>query len=88
MPEPGDEEKGRGVVRAQRGSAAIRLRRNLDGVSRGPWHQVQADTGAASGLWLLDDLAERGGRADPSQGNAGDPDDGRGARRLDARAVG
>jgi hypothetical protein len=35
-----------------------------------------------------DDTAERRGRADPSEGNAGDPDDERGARCLDTRAMG
>ena len=38
--------------------------------------------------WLPDDRAERGGRADPREGDAGHPDDRRGARRVDARAVG
>jgi putative SOS response-associated peptidase YedK len=33
--------------------------------------------GTAPCLWLTDDLAERCCRADPSQGHAGDPDDGR-----------
>ena len=42
----------------------------------------------AIGLLLPDHSAERSCRADPSQGNARDPDDRRGARRLDARAVG
>ena len=51
-------------------------------------HQVQADTRTAQRLRLPDDVAERGGRADPPQGHAGDPDHRRGARRLDARAVG
>jgi putative SOS response-associated peptidase YedK len=31
--------------------------------------------GTASGLWFSHDIAERGGRADPSQGHAGDPHD-------------
>jgi len=35
---------------------------------------------------LLDDIAERGGRANPPEGDAGDPDHRRRARRLDARA--
>ena len=34
------------------------------------------------------DIAERGGRADPSQGHAGDPDHRRRTGRVDARAVG
>jgi len=38
-------------------------------------------------LRLPDDGTERGGRADTPEGNAGDPDDGRGARCLDACAV-
>ena len=51
-------------------------------------HEVEAGARAASGLRLPDDGAERGRRADPPEGDAGDPDDRRGARRLDARAVG
>ncbi|SIO56411.1 LysR substrate binding domain-containing protein [Bradyrhizobium erythrophlei] len=39
------------------------------------------------GLRLPDDVAERGRRADPSEGDAGDPDHRGRARRLDARAV-
>src|SRR6266404_8564594 len=39
-------------------------------------------------LRLLDDRAERDSRADPSQSHAGDPDNARGMRRLDARAMG
>jgi hypothetical protein len=41
-----------------------------------------------SRLRFPDDGTERGGRADPPEGNAGDPDDAGGMRRLDARAVG
>nr|AIA17242.1 putative ACR, COG2135 [uncultured bacterium] len=44
--------------------------------------------GAASGLWLSHDIAERSGRANPSEGHAGDFDDRRRAGRVDARAVG
>jgi hypothetical protein len=44
--------------------------------------------GAASGLRLSHDSTERGGRADPSEGHAGDPDDRRGTGRVDARAMG
>ena len=36
-------------------------------------HQVEAGGRAASGLWFLDDVAERGGRPDPSQDDAGNP---------------
>jgi hypothetical protein len=32
--------------------------------------------------------AECRGRADPSEGDAGDPNDGRGTRRMDASAMG
>jgi len=39
------------------------------------WHEVEAGAGAASSLRLPDDIAERGGRADPSEGDAGDLDD-------------
>jgi hypothetical protein len=42
----------------------------------GDEHEVQADPGAAPRLWLPDDSPERGRRADPFQGDAGDPDDG------------
>src|ERR1700745_4273123 len=44
--------------------------------------------GAASSLRLPDDGGQRDRRADPSKGNAGHSDDGCGARRLAARAVG
>ena len=45
---------------------------------------VEAGARAASGLWFSDHRTERRRRADPSQGDAGDPDDRRGARCLDA----
>ena len=51
-------------------------------------YQVQAGAGTASGLRLPDDGAERRRRADPSEGDAGDLDHRRGARCLDARALG
>jgi hypothetical protein len=44
--------------------------------------------GLSAGLRLPDDGTERDSRADPSQSHAGDPDNARGMRRLDARAVG
>jgi putative SOS response-associated peptidase YedK len=44
--------------------------------------------GPPSALRLPDDRAQRRRRADPSEGNAGDPDHRGGMRRLDARAVG
>jgi hypothetical protein len=34
------------------------------------------------------DRAERSGHSHPSEGHAGDPDNARGMRRLDARAMG
>jgi hypothetical protein len=37
-------------------------------------HEVEAGAGAASGLWFSHDIAKRGGRADPSEGDAGDPE--------------
>src|SRR5437660_6385947 len=49
---------------------------------------TEADPRSASGLRISDDGAECDCRTDPPQGHAGDPDDGRGARRLDARALG
>ena len=56
--EPGDQEKGCGVVRARRRSTAVRVRRYLDRIQGRPWHQVKADTGAAQRIWLPDDGAE------------------------------
>ena len=38
-------------------------------------HQVEAIAGTASGVRLRDDDAEGGGQADPSESDAGDPDD-------------
>jgi ketosteroid isomerase-like protein len=49
---------------------------------------VEADPRAALSLRFSHDGTERSGRADPPEGHAGDPDDGGGARRLDARALG
>jgi putative SOS response-associated peptidase YedK len=46
------------------------------------------DSGAASGLRIPNHLAERGGRTNPSQGDAGDPDHRRRARCMDASTVG
>jgi hypothetical protein len=48
----------------------------------------ETDPRPASRLRLLDDGTERSGRADPPEGYAGDPDDARGMRRVDACAVG
>ena len=38
-------------------------------------HEIEADPRPAPRLRLSHDVAERGRRADPSQGHAGDPDD-------------
>jgi hypothetical protein len=62
----------------------------------GIWIEFKGDGGTKSkpipGPHLVydfpDDHAERDNRADPSQSHAGDPDNARGMRRLDARAVG
>ena len=56
----------------------------LKGESR---HQIEADPRATPRLWFPDDFAECGCRADPSEGDAGDPHDRGRARRLDACAV-
>jgi hypothetical protein len=40
------------------------VRWHVDRVQGRPWHQVEVDTLAASGLWLPDDGTERSGRAD------------------------
>lgn len=61
---------------------------DLDHLQRRSWHQVEADHRTTLGLWLPYDRSERCCEADPSEGHAGAPDDGRGARCLDARAVG
>jgi hypothetical protein len=55
--------------------------RPLDGIQGRPWHQVEANSRAASRGRLPDDCAEHGGPADPSEGNAGDADDTGGMRR-------
>jgi hypothetical protein len=46
------------------------IRWHLDDLQRASLHQVEAGGWAASGLWFLDDVAERGGRADPPEGHA------------------
>jgi hypothetical protein len=48
----------------------------------------QVFSGPARLIGLPDDGAERDSRADPPQSHAGDPDNARGMRCLDARAVG
>ena len=61
---------------------------DMDQVQGRQGHQVEPHFRPASRLWLPDDGTERSGRADPPEGHAGDPDHGRRARRLDARAMG
>jgi putative SOS response-associated peptidase YedK len=61
----------------------------------GIWTETRADRGtkskpipgASPRLWFPDDGVEYGRRADPSQGDAGDPDERRRARCVDAGAV-
>src|SRR6266849_10735245 len=86
--EPGDEEKGRSLVRPQREPAVVRLRRYLDRIRRRSRHEVQAAPRATRRLRLPHDVAEYDRRADTSQSNAGDPGNARGMRCLDARAMG
>src|SRR5207253_2555678 len=64
------------------------LRRYLDRISRRQRHQIQTDSRPSPRLRVPDDVAECRGRTDPSQSHAGDPDHGRGTRRLDARTLG
>jgi hypothetical protein len=85
---PGNEKEGRRLVRAELRPTAVCLRRDLDRIQGRPRHQVKADSRPSPGLRLPDDGTERDRRADPSQGHAGDSDNARGMRRLDARAVG
>ena len=73
--EPGDEEKGRGVVCAERGPAADLLRGHLDRIQRRSRYEVEAGTWATQCLRISHHVTERRRRADPSQGNAGDPVD-------------
>src|SRR6266478_2282531 len=87
-PNPETKKKGRRMVRAERRPTAVRLRRDLDRIQGRPRHQVKADPRPSTGLRLPDDGPERDSRADPSQSHAGDPDDRRRARRLDARPLG
>jgi hypothetical protein len=52
----------------------FRFRGPVDDLQRRAGHEVKDNSGAASGLWLLDNGTECGCRADPSDGDAGDPD--------------
>jgi putative SOS response-associated peptidase YedK len=68
-PEPNPETKKKDVV-----WFALSEDRPLDHVQWRPLHQVKADPGTASGLWLPDDGGQCGGEADPSESHAGDPE--------------
>ena len=89
-PEPNPETKKKDVV-----WFALNDDRPLTAFA-GIWTEFKGDRGTKSKpvpgphlvYGFLTTVAERGRRADPSEGDAGDPDDRRGARRLDARAVG
>jgi hypothetical protein len=59
-----------------------------DRVQRRSRYEIEADPWPAPRLRVPDDVTECRGRAYPSEGDAGDPDDGRGARRLAPRALG
>jgi len=59
----------------------------MDRVQGRPGHQIEAGAWPASGLWFPDDLAECRGCTDPSEGDAGDPDERGRIRRMDARAM-
>jgi hypothetical protein len=85
---PGNEKEGRRLVRAERRPTAVCLRWYLDRIQGRPRHQIKADPRPSPGLRLPDDRAERDHRTDPSEGDASDPNNARGARRLDARAMG
>jgi hypothetical protein len=68
--------------------AAVRFRRHLDRVQGRPRHQVETGRRPSRRLWVSDDVTQRNRGADPPEGHAGDPNDRRRARRVDARAVG
>jgi putative SOS response-associated peptidase YedK len=55
---------------------------------RGSRHEIQADPRPAPCLWFSDDRAECSRRANPFEGDAGDPDDRGRVRHVDASAVG
>ena len=76
-PEPNPETKKKDVVwfALNDDRPLTCLRGHLDRVQGRSRHEVEADPRPASGLRLSDDIAERGRRADPSEGHAGDPDD-------------
>ena len=89
-PEPNPETKKKDVVwfALDDDRPLFAFGGHLDRVQRRARHKVEAHPRPAPGLRLPDDGAERRRRADPSQGYAGDPDDRRGTRRLDASALG
>jgi hypothetical protein len=80
-----DDDRLRTLAKAGASSRAIGVQMNRTEAAR---HQVQAGVGYSQRLWFSHDVTERGRRADPSQGHAGDPDHGRGVARLDASTLG
>ena len=58
------------------------------GYNGDPGHEIQAGPRPSPRLWFSDGRTERSRRADPPEGDAGDPEDRRRARRMDARALG
>ena len=82
-------QQGRGrrhLVRARREPPARLLRRHLDQLDVGPEGQGGRDHQRP--LRVPDDRAERRGRRNSSEGDAGDPDDAGGSRDLDDGASG
>jgi hypothetical protein len=75
----------RAEIAAKRKLKKVVLSSSADVLLRDP---LAEDSRAASGVWVSDNFAECCGRADPSEGHAGDPDDRRGAGCVDARALG
>jgi hypothetical protein len=64
-PEPNPETKNRDVVWfALSNNRTTRHRGYLDRVQRRPWDQIETASRPSPRLWVLDDRAERGGRAD------------------------
>ena len=71
--EPGDEEKGRGVVALNDDRPLTCFAGNR--IQRRSRYEVEAGTWATQCLRISHHVTERRRRADPSQGNAGDPVD-------------
>jgi hypothetical protein len=96
LPRPGDDvlripkhqaEKDAYLVRAVRGSAAVRLRRTLDALDGRARDQGESGRGRSSTLRFSDLRAQRGRRADPSEGDARHADERRRMRDMAERAL-